>query len=44
MELMDVSGLWNLNKKKVEELLYLLYYLSGVLEIKYDLDKIGMKN
>ena len=23
-ELMDVSGLWDLNKKKVEELLYLL--------------------
>ena len=41
-ELMDVSGLWNLNEKKVEELLYLLV-LSGILELKYDLDRTGMK-
>ena len=33
-ELMDVSGLWDLNEKKVEELLYLLVF--GVLEAKYD--------
>ena len=26
-ELMDVSGLWNLNNKKVEELLYLLVFV-----------------
>ena len=26
-ELMDVSGLWNLNNKKVEELLYLLVFI-----------------
>ena len=26
-ELMDVSGLWDLNKKKVEELLYLLVFV-----------------
>ena len=26
-ELMDVSGLWNLNDKKVEELLYLLVFV-----------------
>ena len=27
LELMDVSGLWDLNKKKVEELLYLLVFV-----------------
>ena len=26
-ELMDVSGLWDLNEKKVEELLYLLVFV-----------------
>ena len=26
-ELMDVSGLWDLNEKKVEELLYLLIFV-----------------
>ena len=26
-ELMDVSGLWDLNEKKVEELLYLLVFI-----------------
>ena len=26
-ELMDVSGLWGLNEKKVEELLYLLVFV-----------------
>ena len=41
MELKDVSGLWDLNEKKVEELLYLLVF--GVLEVKYDLDRKGMK-
>ena len=40
-ELMDVSGLWDLNEKKVEELLYLLVF--GVLEVKHDLDRTGMK-
>ena len=40
--LMDVSGLWDLNKKRVEELLYLLV-LFGVIEVKYDLDRTGMK-
>ena len=40
-ELMDVSGLWDLNDKKVEELLYLLVF--GVLKVKYDLDRTGMK-
>ena len=40
-ELMNVSGLWDFNKKKVEELLYLLVF--GVLEVKYDLDRTGMK-
>ena len=39
-ELMDVSGLCDLNEKKVEELLYLLVF--GVLEVKYDLDRTGM--
>ena len=38
---MDVSGLWDLNDKKVEELLYLLVF--GVLKVKYDLDRTGMK-
>ena len=27
VELMDVSGLWDLNEKKVEELLYLLVFV-----------------
>ena len=27
VELMDVSGLWDLNKKKVEELLYVLVFV-----------------
>ena len=39
-QLMDVSRLWDLNKKKVEELLYLLVF--GVLEVKHDLDRTGM--
>ena len=29
MELMDVSGLWDLNEKKVEELLYLLVFVRN---------------
>ena len=37
MELLDVSGLWDLNEKKVEELLYLLVFGD------YDLDKTGRK-
>ena len=41
-ELMDVSRLWDLNEKKVEELLYLLV-LSGVLEVKDGLDRTGKK-
>ena len=40
-ELIDVSKLWDFNEKKVEELLYLLVF--GVLEVKYDLDRTGMK-
>ena len=40
-ELMDVSGLWDLNENKIEELLYLLVF--GVLEVKYDLDRTGKK-
>ena len=40
-ELMNVSGLWDLNEKKVEELLYLQVF--GVLEVKDDLDRTGMK-
>ena len=35
VELMDVSGSWNLNEKKVEELLYVLVFV-GLLEVKYD--------
>ena len=41
-ELVDVSRLCGLNEKKVEELLYLLP-LSGVLEVKYDLDRTDIK-
>ena len=41
-ELTDVSGLWYLDEKKVEELLYLLVF--GALEVKYDLEKTDMKN
>ena len=40
-ELMDVSGLWNLNEKKVEGLFYLLIF--GLLEVKDDLDRTGRK-
>ena len=39
---MDIPGLWNLSKTKVEELMYLLAF--GALEVKYDLDKTGKKN
>ena len=39
-ELMNVSGLWDLNEKKVE-LLYLLVF--EVLEVKHDLDRTCMK-
>ena len=35
MELTDVSGTWNLNEKKVEELLYVLVFV-GLQEVKYD--------
>ena len=38
---MGVSESWDLNEKKVEELLYLL--VLGVLEVKDGLDKTGMK-
>ena len=37
--LMDISRLWDLNKKIVEELLYLLVF--GVLEMKDGLDRTG---
>ena len=37
-ELMDVSRLWDLNEKKVGELLY-LWSLSRFLEVKYVLDR-----
>ena len=43
VELMDVSGLCDLNKQKVEELLYLLV-LFGVLGVKDGLDRTGRKN
>ena len=36
-----VSGLWDLNKMIVEELLYFLVF--GVLEVKDKLDKTGRK-
>ena len=36
-----MSGLWDLNKKKVEKLLSLLVF--GVLEVKGALDRTGMK-
>ena len=41
-ELIDVSRLWDLNEKKVVELLYLLVF--EVLEVKDDLDRTGKKN
>ena len=41
-ELMNVSGLEDLNDKKVEELLYLLVFVE-VLEVKDDLDRTGIK-
>ena len=37
-ELMNVSGLWDLNKQKIEELLCLLVFV-GVLEVKDGLDR-----
>ena len=37
-ELMDVSRLWDLNEKKLEELLYLLVF--GVLEVNDDIDML----
>ena len=39
-ELMDVYGLWDLSKKKVEQLLYLLVF--GVLEVKDGLGRTGI--
>ena len=41
-ELMDVSRLWSLNEREVEELLF-LWSLSGVLEVNDGLDRTGMK-
>ena len=41
-ELMNVSGLWDLNELKVQELLCLLVF--GVLEVKDGLDRTGKKN
>ena len=40
-ELMDVSGLWDLNQWTVEELLYLLVF--EVLKAKDGLDRTSMK-
>ena len=40
-ELMNVPGLWDLNQKKVDELLRLLVF--GVLEVKDGLDRTGFK-
>ena len=40
-ELMDVSRLWGLNERKVEE--FFFWSLSGVLEVKDGLDRTGMK-
>ena len=39
VELMDISGLWDLNEKKVEE--FIFWSLFGVLEVK---DDLGRKN
>ena len=41
-ELMNISGLWDLDELKVGELLYLLVF--GVLEVKDGLDRTGKKN
>ena len=41
-ELMNVFGLWDLNEKKVEELLYLLVFIWSPRS-KDDLDRTGMK-
>ena len=40
---MSLSGLWDLNEQKIEELLYLLIFVE-VLEVKDDLDRIGKNN
>ena len=40
-ELIDISRLKDLNKKKIQELLYLLIF--GILEAKYDLGRTGEK-
>ena len=42
VELMDISGLWDLSEKEVEELFYLLVF--GVLEMKDDVGRKGRKN
>ena len=43
VEFMDVSRLQDLNKRKVEELLF-FWSFSEVLEVKDGLDRIGRKN
>ena len=40
-ELVDVSGLQDLDEKRVDEVLYWFFFV--VLEVKYDLDRTGMK-
>ena len=42
-ELMNVSGIWDLNEQKVEEFLC-LWSLFGVLEVKDGLDRASKKN
>ena len=47
MELMDVSGIWNLNEKKVDKLLYLwslFGVLEAMLEVKDGLHRTGKKS
>ena len=41
VDLMNVSGLWDLNEQRVEEL---LSSGLGVLEVKDGLDRTGKKN
>ena len=44
MELVDVSGLWDLNEQKVEELLYLLVFLWCPRSERWPRYTTGRKN
>ena len=44
VELMNVSRLWDLNERKLEEFLSVFWSLFGVLEVKDGLDRTGKKN